>query len=138
MRGLPSILSLFHNEFNKSKNARARMLDSIYHMILRLLCNLIHGVKKVILLSLCTQRRNGRHLMFSQILVTTNGLSILIHSQTRRHNDDIGILLLYQLVEVFYYYLFLCISSIYLIMYLLFIWRSLLLRVTFFLKKNIC
>ena len=37
MRGLPSILSLFRNEFNKFNNARARMLDSIYHMILRLL-----------------------------------------------------------------------------------------------------
>ena len=32
MRGLPSILSLFHNEFNKLNNTRARMLDSIYHM----------------------------------------------------------------------------------------------------------
>ena len=34
MRGLPSILSLFRNEFNKfNNNTRARMLDSIYHMI---------------------------------------------------------------------------------------------------------
>ena len=32
MRGLPSILSLFRNEFNKCNNTRARMLDSIYHM----------------------------------------------------------------------------------------------------------
>ena len=32
MRGLPSILSLFRNEFNKFNNTRARMLDSIYHM----------------------------------------------------------------------------------------------------------
>ena len=31
-RGLPSILSLFRNEFNKFRNTRARMLDSIYHM----------------------------------------------------------------------------------------------------------
>ena len=31
MRCLPSILSLFHNEFNKFNNTRARMLDSIYH-----------------------------------------------------------------------------------------------------------
>ena len=38
MRGLPSILSLFRNEFNKFNNTRARMLDSIYHMTLRLLC----------------------------------------------------------------------------------------------------
>ena len=32
MRGLPSILSLFRNEFNKFNNTRARMLDSFYHM----------------------------------------------------------------------------------------------------------
>ena len=32
MRGLPSILLLFRNEFNKFNNTRARMLDSIYHM----------------------------------------------------------------------------------------------------------
>ena len=36
MRGLQSILSLFH-EFDKFNNTRARMLDSIYHMTLRLL-----------------------------------------------------------------------------------------------------
>ena len=29
MRGLPSILSLFCNKFNKFDNTRARMLDSI-------------------------------------------------------------------------------------------------------------
>ena len=32
MRGLPSKLSLFRNEFNKFNNTRARMLDSIYQM----------------------------------------------------------------------------------------------------------
>ena len=32
MRGLPSILSFFRNEFNKFNNTRARVLDSIYHM----------------------------------------------------------------------------------------------------------
>ena len=37
MQGLPSILSLFRNEFNKFNNTRARMLDSIYHMTLGLL-----------------------------------------------------------------------------------------------------
>ena len=37
MRGLPGILSLFRNEFNKFNNARARTLESIYHMTLRLL-----------------------------------------------------------------------------------------------------
>ena len=45
MRGLSSILSLFRNEFNKFKNTRARMLDSIYYMTLRLLENLISAVK---------------------------------------------------------------------------------------------
>ena len=37
MRGLLSILSLFRKEFNKFNNTRARMLDSIYHITLRLL-----------------------------------------------------------------------------------------------------
>ena len=32
MPGLPSILSLFRNEFNRFNNTRAPMLDSIYHM----------------------------------------------------------------------------------------------------------
>ena len=45
MRGLPSILSLFRSEFNQFNNTRARMLDSIYHMTLRLLWNLISAVK---------------------------------------------------------------------------------------------
>ena len=36
MRGLPSILSLFRNEFNKFNNTRTRMLDSIYHMITKI------------------------------------------------------------------------------------------------------
>ena len=48
MRGLPSILSLFHNEFNKSNNTRARSLDSIYHMTLRILQDLISDVKTLL------------------------------------------------------------------------------------------
>ena len=55
LRGLPSILSLFRNGFNKFNNTRARMLDSIYHMALRSLC-----CKDVIILSF-TQRCYGRH-----------------------------------------------------------------------------
>ena len=47
LRGLPSILSFFRNEFNKFNNTRARMLDSIYHMTLRLFSR-----KNVIILSL--------------------------------------------------------------------------------------
>ena len=38
------------------------MLDSIYHMTLRLLLNLISGVKNVIILSLCMQHCYGRHM----------------------------------------------------------------------------
>ena len=45
MRGLPSILSLFHSKFNKFNNTWAQMLDSIYHMTLELFCNHIFGVK---------------------------------------------------------------------------------------------
>ena len=37
MQALPSILSLFSNEFNKFNKTRALMLDSIYHMTLKLL-----------------------------------------------------------------------------------------------------
>ena len=36
MRGLPSSVSLFRNEFNKFNNTGARMLDSFYHMISKL------------------------------------------------------------------------------------------------------
>ena len=35
--GLQSILSLFSNELNEFNNTRAWMLDSIYHMTLRIL-----------------------------------------------------------------------------------------------------
>ena len=36
MRGLPSILSLFRNEFNKFNNTRARMLRFYYHMTIKI------------------------------------------------------------------------------------------------------
>ena len=36
MQGLQSILSLFHSKLNKFNKTRAQMLDSIYHMTLRL------------------------------------------------------------------------------------------------------
>ena len=58
MWGLPTILSLFRNEFNKFNNTRARMLDSIYHMTNTLKSDLW---RKNIILSLCTQRCYGRH-----------------------------------------------------------------------------
>ena len=45
MRGLSIILSLFRYEFNKFNNTGARMLDSIYHMTLKILRSCIFGVK---------------------------------------------------------------------------------------------
>ena len=59
MRGLPSILSLFRNEFNKFNNTRAGMLDSIYHMANTLKSDF--WGKNVTILSLRTQPCYGRH-----------------------------------------------------------------------------
>ena len=59
MRGLLSILSAFRNEFNKFNNTGARLLDSIYHMTNSL--KSYFWCKNIIILSLCTQRCNGRH-----------------------------------------------------------------------------
>ena len=56
MRGLPSILSLFRKEFHKFTNTGARILDSVDHMTLKLLKNLIFGKKRSF-----TQHYNGRH-----------------------------------------------------------------------------
>ena len=63
MRGLPSILSLFRNEFNKFNNTRARMLDSIHHMTpgIKLIKNRFFWRENVKILSSFTQRYNGRH-----------------------------------------------------------------------------
>ena len=58
-RGLPSILSLFRNKFNKFNNTRVRMLDSVYHMTNTLKSHF--WLKNDIILSLYTQRCYGRH-----------------------------------------------------------------------------
>ena len=73
MRGLPSILSFFRNEFNKFNNTRARMLDSIYHMTNTLKS---HFWRKNVIL--CTQRCYGRHNV-SRKSIKTSGLQILLH-----------------------------------------------------------
>ena len=59
MRGLPSILFLFCNEFNKCNNTRAQMLDAFYHMANTLKSHFWR--KNVMILSLCAQRCYGRH-----------------------------------------------------------------------------
>ena len=45
MRGLLSILSFFHNEFETFNNTGARILDYIYHMKLKLFCMHVSVVK---------------------------------------------------------------------------------------------
>ena len=59
MGGLPSILSLFCNKFNKFNNTRARMLDSIYHMTNTFKSHFWR--KNDLILSLCAQRCYGCH-----------------------------------------------------------------------------
>ena len=67
MRGLPSILYLFRNEFNKLNNTRARMLDSFYlSRDIKKLKNCIFGVKTLSFFPYFTQHYmyNGRHYFF--------------------------------------------------------------------------
>ena len=68
MRGLLSILSLFRNEFIKFNNTGAQMLDSIYHMTLKLLKNHIFGVNSL----------RFSHLL--RITVTVRSLHIITKS----------------------------------------------------------
>ena len=59
MRGLPSIfLSIFRNELKKFNNTGGQMLDSIYHMTLKLLKNHSFGVKTLIFFTRCNNGRN--------------------------------------------------------------------------------
>ena len=44
MRGLPCILSLFRNKFDKFNNTGVRTLDSVYQMTLKLLNNHVFTV----------------------------------------------------------------------------------------------
>ena len=53
LRGMPSILSLFRNEFNKLNNTGARMLDSFYHMTVSVyMCLVVTCWKRADLLAL--------------------------------------------------------------------------------------
>ena len=56
MLGLPSILSLFRNEFNKSRNGRFYLPFGIKITLKSHLWR-----KNIISLSICTQRCYGRH-----------------------------------------------------------------------------
>ena len=61
MRGFPSILLLFLKEFNKFDNTGARMLDSIYHITLKVLKNHSFGVKRSRICLFFSQRCNGQY-----------------------------------------------------------------------------
>ena len=62
MRGLPSILSLFRNEFNKFNSTRA-CTNGIFYLSydIKIALKSHFWRKKVIIVSLCTQRCSGRH-----------------------------------------------------------------------------
>ena len=65
-RGLPSILSLFCNEFNKFNNTRARMIDSMYHMTNTLKSHFWR--KNVMVLSSCMQHCYGRNKVSRKLI----------------------------------------------------------------------
>ena len=88
MRGLTSILSLFRNEFNKFNKTRARMLDSIYHMALRLLRNLNSAVERyafVIMYATLLWTSLRVPLIHKPLVVYRFYCMVLFHSQTQRH-----------------------------------------------------
>ena len=66
MRGLPSILSLFCNDFSKFNNTGVRILDSIYHMTLELFYIHIFDVK-TLWFAICLTLKAPFHNVFSQI-----------------------------------------------------------------------
>ena len=80
MWGLQSILSLFHNEFNKFNNTGARTLDSIYHMSLKLFKNCSFGVNTVKNLPSFSQCGNGRYVLGEQIMILVGNATHIIHS----------------------------------------------------------
>ena len=89
MRGLPSILSPFRNDLNKFNYTGARMLDSIYLMILKLLKNRMIGVNtsrfyhlfRNVIMDVITLR----YQICKPLVVYRIYCMALYHSQTRRH-----------------------------------------------------
>ena len=88
MRGLPIILSLFHNKFNKFNNTGARMLDSIYQMTLKLIKNQFFWRENFKILRSFRQHYNECHyvmlLICKPLVVYLFYFIAIYHSQTRR------------------------------------------------------
>ena len=83
MRGLPSILSFFRNEFNKFNNTRARNLDSIYQMIKSHFCRktllFCHYVRNVVMDVIRFPKIDKPLVVYRFYCMA------LFHSQTIRH-----------------------------------------------------
>ena len=75
MPGMPSILLLFRNKFNKFIYTGAQMLDSIYHMTLKYL------------IITFLERKSKDFPSFTQRYISVNRFycMALYHSQRRRH-----------------------------------------------------
>ena len=76
MRGLLSILSPFHNEFNKFNNTRARMFDSIYHMT-KIPLKSHFCCKKVTISSLCIAPDKAAYCVFTQLRGPENAIKLI-------------------------------------------------------------
>ena len=88
MQGLRSILSLFCKKFHNFNKTRARILDSIYHITLKLFKNCIFGVKTSRLF--CHLLRNliidiitSHYDICKPLVVYGFYCMVIYHSQTR-------------------------------------------------------
>ena len=110
MRGLPSILSLFRNEFNKFNNTRAQMLDSIYHMTNTLKSHFWR--KNVMILSSCTQRCYGCNNVSCKSILLHGVISLpdaTSYDKLCYFKKDIHMLELYKIHIAFQKFIYMCI-----------------------------
>ena len=103
IRGLPSFSSLFCNKFNKFCNTWAQILDSIYHMTIKLPWNLISCVKRynfVTMYATLLWTPLQFPCIYKPLVVYRSYCMALFHSQMRGHmiNFTICLLLTIQLL----------------------------------------
>ena len=77
MQCLSSILSLFGDKFNKFNNTGAWVLDSVYHMMLRLFFNHTVGVKmlRFVIYEGCSNMNASSFITFFTHMLQQNGKS---------------------------------------------------------------
>ena len=84
-----NLLSELRNTFNKFNNTGTPLLDSIFHMTLKLHKNRIFCCENVKILPSFTQRYNERHyitlVVCKPLVVYRFYCMVLYHSQPRRH-----------------------------------------------------